>query len=208
MYCLLSDIRISKEFRETKCNPEKIMKAAKYIEQYHINSRPIILDDNGTLIDGYATYLAAKMMKLNTVVYNRKYRGIVYGRFYYGKKIYAWNNPKNLEVKKGDIIIVENKNTVSLVKVEKIGYADCLPEKNVLYNLSENDLLNMLVIGLSEYVGIEVNDNLKTIIVEDDVNNKIADIYYRYEDESKLIRMGNTQKKLYESLYFLKSLLK
>ena len=63
----VSKIRISKSFRATTPNIDKTVYANTFYEQFGYFDQPIILNQNGYLIDGYIRYLVAKAHKLEKV---------------------------------------------------------------------------------------------------------------------------------------------
>lgn len=62
----LEDIKISEEFKKSPPRPEKLRQ--KY-ENYYYNRRmdKIIINTDGICVDGYCTYLIAKMLGIHRV---------------------------------------------------------------------------------------------------------------------------------------------
>lgn len=57
----LNEIIITKAFSDHLPNWSKLRQRAEYYQKYGCFDRPIIVDDKYHLIDGYTTYLMAKM---------------------------------------------------------------------------------------------------------------------------------------------------
>lgn len=63
----LSDIKISGAFKARPPKSEKIQRCYDFYATHHAFDRTIILDKKHVLLDGYVTYLVAKMFNVNTV---------------------------------------------------------------------------------------------------------------------------------------------
>lgn len=56
----IKDIKISPKFKEHKPKKKKLKEKRLYYRVYNKFEQPIILNEEGYLIDGYTTYLLAK----------------------------------------------------------------------------------------------------------------------------------------------------
>jgi hypothetical protein len=63
----LSDIHISYAFWKTPPKPEKINTCYAYYREHGKFDRDIVIDEKGTLRDGYVAYLVARMMNITSV---------------------------------------------------------------------------------------------------------------------------------------------
>lgn len=72
----LSEIRITSAFENTTPNPEKVQKCREYYAENKKQSKPILLDCNNVLRDGYIQYLILKENGIEeaTFVRKKKYR--------------------------------------------------------------------------------------------------------------------------------------
>lgn len=71
----LSRIKITNEFSKVMPVPNKLKEKYIYYRKYHRFTSPIILDRRKVLIDGYCTYLIAKMFgmkKMDVMVERNK----------------------------------------------------------------------------------------------------------------------------------------
>ena len=189
----LSDVIISDRFQKTKCSVEKIDIAVAYVREHNTISKPIVLDKHNVLVDGYSRYLAAKYVGLTEIPV--EYMGVeaVYGKFYGNDKMFCWLNPKGIAVKKGDFLLVENRNGFSVVKAEEIGKTDTLEHKAVIDNLSNILPLNELLMAMCEYVGLEVCNNDFDWLVDGE-----RYLFYRGDDKGYFV-MNEEQKKVFDA---------
>jgi len=63
----LSAIHISYAFWKTPPRPEKIKTCYEYFREHGKFDRDIVIDEKGTLRDGYVAYLVARMLNITTV---------------------------------------------------------------------------------------------------------------------------------------------
>ena len=68
----IENVKIREAFEKTPPAPEKVRKATAYIVENGRIQKPIVLDEKGYLVDGYARYLAAKAMYLDEIPYITK----------------------------------------------------------------------------------------------------------------------------------------
>lgn len=106
----LCNVKISEAFLHSNISKKKVEKAIRHIEKYGKVDKPIILK-NGVLVDGYSRFLASKLKGIQEVPYmelqDMKY---VVCKFNNDGKEYVWKNDRNIDVKVGDSVIVENRN--------------------------------------------------------------------------------------------------
>lgn len=69
----IGSIHIQKAFEKTVPHRSKIDKAIAHYEKYEAMDKPIVIDRNRMLVDGYARYLAAIELGLDDVVCEMKY---------------------------------------------------------------------------------------------------------------------------------------
>lgn len=154
-YIDIKDIHIPKTFERSNCSYEKIERAAVYIRSHFANEKPIIIDRTNMLVDGYATYLAAKLIGLGRLKYEYAVPKSIYGKFFGYSKEYVWSNPDGIEVEPGDMILVENRNAYALAKVTRTDYFYSKSDtKKVIDNVSKALPLTELLMALGEYVGL------------------------------------------------------
>ena len=106
---------------ESGCSPLKVEKAK---EQIIANgkkvAKPIVINNKKILLDGYSRYLAAKSLGLTTIPCEQ-HEQFIYGTFEGNPKPYVWANRNHIPIKKGDLVIVENREgEFATVKVKKI----------------------------------------------------------------------------------------
>ena len=72
----LSEIKITNAFKETTPNPEKVQRYRDYYEENGKQSKPILLDYNNVLKDGYIQYLILKENDVEeaTIMRKKKYK--------------------------------------------------------------------------------------------------------------------------------------
>lgn len=63
----VNSIKIQDRFKRSKPSPEKIKTHLKYYIENNKFMKPIILDENSTLVDGYITYLIAKLFSYKKI---------------------------------------------------------------------------------------------------------------------------------------------
>ena len=131
----IQKITIPKEFQDVNCSPGKIERAVQLIRNNGI-IKPIAVNSNLMLLDGYSRYLAAKSMGLKTVPceYHEQF---IHGTFEGNPKRYVWINSNHIPIKRGDLVVVENmKDEFATVRVKKVFSSKlkekCPPRKSVL----------------------------------------------------------------------------
>ena len=113
----LTDIKIPNSFLKTQPNDTKLMACAKYYNKFGQLDKPITVNGNGYLVDGYVRYLVAKSMGMKEVPTKliAEERIYVMGRHKDVGKKYWWVVKKKDEVNfinhinVGDKIIVNTK---------------------------------------------------------------------------------------------------
>lgn len=72
----LSEIKITSTFKNTTPNPEKVQKYREYFEENQKQSKPILLDYNNVLRDGYIQYLILKENDIEeaTIIRKKKHK--------------------------------------------------------------------------------------------------------------------------------------
>lgn len=63
----LYNIKISKEFLKSNVSDKKIEKAKDYIKKHKKIDKPIVVNNNGVLMDNYTRLIAAYLMGLHEV---------------------------------------------------------------------------------------------------------------------------------------------
>lgn len=132
----IQKIIIPKEFQDIECSVYKIERAKQYIRQNNHIDKPIAVNNNLVLLDGYSRYLAAKALGLKKVPCER-HEQFIYGTFEGNPKRYIWANRNHIPIKRGDLVIVENRqDEFATVKVRKIFSSaikeQCPPRKTIL----------------------------------------------------------------------------
>lgn len=141
----LDDIKIRDSFINSKPNEEKMqMKTVEYNNSGKL--KPIIVDENNVLIDGYISYLILKQFEIeNTrVIVKEKYNlktfmnkpiYYVYGIHKNGGKEYVWFIPNGHvnsfigNVLPGDKVLVNTKNGNKKITITRIVLLDNPPAK-------------------------------------------------------------------------------
>lgn len=112
----LSDIKIHKDFLESKTNYGKVLNAVNYIRKHGRIDKPIVLN-HGVLVDNYARYLAASSQKLSEVPYvELQQMNYIIGKFDYNNKEYTWKNDRCIDIEVGDRVLVKIKNKDKKIK--------------------------------------------------------------------------------------------
>lgn len=153
----LSEIKIQKRFLETKPREEKLKACRDYMDECHQQSKPVVLDENNLLVDGYVQYLVLKERGIEEVDVKivkgfwrckrgedsiPKYRTEMTTYLYcvfkhkngsYSKQ-YVWRVPKSWsdngwerDVLPGDKIFVNSKGKSNLAIVTKIHRTESCP---------------------------------------------------------------------------------
>lgn len=143
----LDEINIPKSFLESKPSEIKIKKYKNKWEKYNKQPKPLIVDENNVLIDGYVQYLILKELRYKEgnylVMHESKkekssYRDTV-TTYIFGKhpnsnctKEFIWRVPKSWtwfaqNVQVGDSILCQTKFGIAPVIVSKVEVLDKCP---------------------------------------------------------------------------------
>ena len=66
-YCNISDLKIREYYNKIQTESNKLRENKQYIEEYGYLKRPIIVDKNYWVLDGYNWYLASKQKQISVV---------------------------------------------------------------------------------------------------------------------------------------------
>lgn len=123
----ISDIKVPYIFLNSPPNSHKIKKCKDYYYKYGKLDKPITINKNGILIDGYVRYVVAKELGLKECpVCKQEIRIYVKGRHSVPGKMYWWMVKKQDEemfinkVNIGDSIYVNTKKGICPVVVTSI----------------------------------------------------------------------------------------
>lgn len=129
----IEDIKISDQFRASHPSPEKLERFEKYWLLTNHQDKPIVLDKNGYLVDGYIRYLIMKRNGAKTIrtVYKGQPVALIKGVHIHANgetsQEYTWEirRNKNWEsflknLKVGDLVMCATKYGYSPVKVTRI----------------------------------------------------------------------------------------
>lgn len=133
----LKKIKVSKEFRKHKPSKKKVEAAKKYYEKNKKLDKPVVLNHNNEIVDGYARFVAIRELGVSEVdESNFSYEEAEYVFAHHpedpAKKSYVWRLIRNgHDVLVNDMIPVRcwNKETkrvhntyVIVDKIEKLDY--------------------------------------------------------------------------------------
>lgn len=156
----LEDVKIPLCYTKTKPRPEKVNAVLSYVKKNNELDRPLVLDKDNNLTDGYIRYLVAQEIGLEVVSYltqeeyqnqRKKIREnmqYIVGIFYKCKKEYTWKNPNKIPVKIGDRVLVHSKDkwgnkrntaVVTVVNVYESDTPDLLKHKNIIAVFPKED---------------------------------------------------------------------
>ena len=148
----LQEIKITSAFENTTPNPKKVQKCREYYAENNKQSKPILLDCNNVLRDGYIQYLILKENGAEevTIVRKKKYKRLEEGKntpsyrkkettYIFGThpnsnctKEFCWRVPaswgtwaENIEI--GDIVLCQTKFGFSPVIVNRVEILDKPP---------------------------------------------------------------------------------
>ena len=129
----IDDIKISDQFLDSHPSQEKMERFEKYWLRTNHQDKPIILDKNGYLVDGYIRYLIMKRNGAKTIrtVYKGQPGALINGVHIHANgttsQEYTWEIRRNknwksfLEnIKVGDLVMCATKYGYSPVKVTRI----------------------------------------------------------------------------------------
>ena len=141
----LSDVKISNIFKNSPPNEWKMNRIRHNYIKYGVQDKPIVLNEDGFLIDGYARYLIlkefgeeyAKCIHKNTIKKIPNYKEIptyyIYGLHSGCDKEFVWRIPRTRidefvgKVIPGDTVLVGTKNGTKSITVTKIELLDKPP---------------------------------------------------------------------------------
>lgn len=135
----LSDVKISNMFKNSPPNERKMNRIRHNYIKYGVQDKPIVLDKDGFLVDGYARYLVlrefgeeyAKCVHKNNEIkkipnYKRAPTYYIYGLHSGCDKEFVWRIPRTRidefvgKVIPGDSVLVNTKNGTRSIAVTKI----------------------------------------------------------------------------------------
>lgn len=125
----LSDIKITRAFKNTHPNPEKLLKCMTYYAKHRKLDRDIVLTKDNILVDGYVGYLTlvALGIKKYKCIKDSNYQWFVQGKHNNNPaKTYTWRIPEWLMIdgfpyiNKGETYRVQTSRGESAVKVTKV----------------------------------------------------------------------------------------
>jgi len=127
----ISDIKVTRMFRNTTPNLNKMERCRQYYREHGVLDRDIIIGASGYLVDGYIGLLVLMenlVEQAEVVMHNPRAKTYVFGRHDASRKEYCWKitgNTKNLEnLKIGNKAIVNTKygrDTVIITRIETLG---------------------------------------------------------------------------------------
>ena len=143
----LNEIIISNAFLESNPSEMKIEKCRNKWKKYNKQPKPLVVDEDNVLVDGYIQYLVLKELgyeegnylvkhesKKEKISYRDTRTTYIYGKHPNSKdtKTYMWRVPKNWtnwadNIQIGDTIICSTKNGYAPVVVNKIEMLDMCP---------------------------------------------------------------------------------
>ena len=131
----LTDIKVPDAFKKTQPSSTKLITCANYYKKFGQLDKPITIDTNGYLVDGYVRYVVAKRMGLNEVPvkFLTDKRIYVMAKHTDVGKEYWWVvNKKDEEkfaerIKVGDKILVNTKQGKCQVTITHIVTKDVPP---------------------------------------------------------------------------------
>lgn len=161
----LSEIKITSAFENTTPNPEKVKRCREYYTENHKQSKPILLDYNNVLRDGYIQYLVLKENNIEeaTIMRKKKYKRLkeynstpsyknIHTTYIYGThpnsnctKEFVWRVPaswgnwaENLEI--GDTVLCQTKFGFSPVVVSRVEILDKPPVEMRVKRVSKREI--------------------------------------------------------------------
>lgn len=135
----LSDVKISNMFKNSPPNEQKMNRVRRNYIKYGVQDKPIVLDKDGFLVDGYARYLilqefgeeyAKCVHKKNAIKkipnYKKTPTYYIYGVHSHCKNEFVWRIPSTRidefigKVLPGDTVLVGTKNGTRSITVTRI----------------------------------------------------------------------------------------
>lgn len=142
----LTEVKISKRFKNTTPSERKMERIRKKYRETGMQDKPIVLDENGYLIDGYARYLILKefgeeyincICKKNIsdkiLNYKKSPTYYIYGLHKSCDKEFVWRVPCTKiddfigKIIPGDKVLVNTRNGARNITVTKIALLDKPP---------------------------------------------------------------------------------
>ena len=131
----LSEIKIPKCFAKTQPSPTKLVNCAAYCRKFGTLDKPITINKDKVLVDGYVRYLVAKKLHMDDVpvVNQRPVRIYVKGKHNPDGKDYWWivkKKDENKFIEKshvGDHILVDTKKGERIIVITDISLRDKSP---------------------------------------------------------------------------------
>ena len=123
----IKEIIIPDSFKNSKPNDQKVEMKRQYYNKNRQIQKPLLVDENNVLLDGYIWYLLLLengfdgYVGVDVVKKPRVSQSYVWARHPGNPKIYVWKCPSNAKYYRGDIILVETSKGPSAVVVENYG---------------------------------------------------------------------------------------
>ena len=161
----LSEIKITSAFENTTPNPEKVQKYREYFEENQKQSKPILLDYNNVLRDGYIQYLILKENGIEeaTIIRKKKHKRLKERKitpsyknsnttYIFGThpnsnctKEFVWRIPASWEtwaenVEIGDTILCQTKFGFSPVVVSRVEILDKPPIETRVKRVAKREI--------------------------------------------------------------------
>ena len=142
----LTEVKISKRFKNTTPSERKMERVRKKYRETGMQDKPIVLDENGYLIDGYVRYLILKELDMEYVNcickknisdkisdYKKSPTYYIYGLHKNYDKEFVWRIPFTKvndfigKIIPGDKVLVNTRNGARNITVTKIALLDKPP---------------------------------------------------------------------------------
>ncbi len=115
----VKDVNVPLHFMQTGCKRNKVDEAKRFIVKNRKFSKPITVNRNNILIDGFSRFLAAKELGIQDIPCLVK-EEFIYGKFPDSDKLYLWHNADFIPLRVGGRAVVENKDGEEVVTIVKI----------------------------------------------------------------------------------------
>ena len=130
---------------------------------------------------------------------------VIGGKFYRGNKEYYWENSKLLSIHVGDLVLVQNRGSISIVKVTSVydewNWSDEELSKSVIQNYTVDQEPWRLDIGLLNYLGVPLDDGVQFW-----QNVKTNNFAYQYKN-GEIIPMKDYQSLTFDALGWINEVL-
>lgn len=131
----LSEIKVPKQFKKTPPSPTKLIKCIEYYNEHGELDKPITINKNNVLVDGYVRYIVAQKMNIEDVpvIYHVDLNVYVKAKHRSIGKSYWWKvreKDKVHFIEKshiGDHILVDTKKGERIVVIDEIVFRDKPP---------------------------------------------------------------------------------